>query len=74
MNVTKIDGNYRLSSKVKKKSNEQLQREYDYIRADQITKRMFEKGLITEDELNKITELNRKYFSPSLVEIMPCNR
>jgi hypothetical protein len=29
--------------------------------------------LITNDEFNKITELNRQYFSPFLVEIMPKN-
>ncbi|MBK5262019.1 MAG: hypothetical protein JJE17_05505 [Peptostreptococcaceae bacterium] len=70
MNVTRIDGNYSLPSEVKKKTNEQLQREYDYIRAEQMTKKLLEKGLITEDELNKITKLNREYFSPNLVEIM----
>jgi len=74
MNIKEVTNGMPIIGEVKKKSNEQLQHEYDYIRADQITKRMFEKGLITEDELNKITELNRKYFSPSLVEIMPCNR
>jgi len=32
---------------------------------------MLEKGLITLSEFNKITELNRKIFSPALAQIMP---
>jgi len=50
---------------------EQLQREVDYVRAQQILTFMLEKGLITLSEFNKITELNRKTFSPLLAEIMP---
>lgn len=50
---------------------EQMQREVDYVRAQQILTSMLEKGLITLSEFNKITELNRKAFSPLLAEIMP---
>jgi hypothetical protein len=50
---------------------ERLQREVDYVRAQQILTSMLEKGLITLSEFNKITELNRKTFSPLLAEIMP---
>ncbi|GED68028.1 hypothetical protein BRE01_17300 [Brevibacillus reuszeri] len=53
---------------------EQLQREYDYLLAQQIVKSMLSNGLITEDEWNKITALNRKKFSPALAQIMPRNR
>ncbi len=49
---------------------EQMQREVDYVRAQQILTSMLEKGLITLSEFNKITELNRKTFSPLLAEIM----
>ena len=52
-------------------SQDQLQREVDYVRAQQILTSMLEKGLITLSEFNKITELNRKTFSPLLAEIMP---
>ena len=52
-------------------SQEQMQREVDYVRAQQILTSMLEKGLITLSEFNKITELNRKTFSPLLAEIMP---
>lgn len=34
------------------------------------TKALLEKGLINEDEFNKITALNRESFSPYLVELM----
>jgi hypothetical protein len=51
--------------------HEQMQREVDYVRAQQILTSMLEKGLITLSEFNKITELNRKTFSPLLAEIMP---
>lgn len=45
--------------------------EYNYTLAQQITKRLFEKGLITEAEFNKITAKNRESFSPLLGRIMP---
>ena len=51
-------------------SQEQLQREVDYVKAQQILKSMLDCGLISLSELNKITELNRKTFSPLLAGIM----
>jgi hypothetical protein len=53
---------------------EQLQREVDYIRAQRMLDSMLQSGLISLSEFNKITELNRKTFSPLLAEIMPLNR
>lgn len=50
---------------------EQLQREADYARAQQMLASMLEKGLISLSEFNKITALNRESFSPALAEIMP---
>ena len=50
---------------------EQMQNEYNYILAQQITKRLLEVGLITKDEFNKITAKNRESFSPLLGRIMP---
>ncbi|MGI6161611.1 MAG: SHOCT domain-containing protein [Christensenellales bacterium] len=61
----KIDGG------VNSTSQEQMQCEVDYVRAQQILTSMFEKGLISLSEFNKITELNRKTFSPLLADIMP---
>ena len=45
--------------------------EYNYILAQQITKKLLAKGLITEAEFNKITAKNRESFSPLLARIMP---
>ena len=49
---------------------ELMQREVDYVRAQQILTAMMNCGLISLSEFNKITELNRKSFSPLLAEIM----
>lgn len=51
-------------------SQEQLQHEYDYFLARQILKSMLKNRLITEDEFNKITALNRSSFSPILAQLM----
>jgi hypothetical protein len=53
------------------RKQEQLQREVDYVRAQNILKSMLQNGLITLPEFDKITKLNRKTFSPLLAEIMP---
>lgn len=50
---------------------EQLSCDYKYCIAQKLLKAMLEKGLISTDEFNKITEKNRKTFSPYLAEIMP---
>ena len=52
---------------------EQLQREVDYVRAQQILNSMLQNGLISLLEFNKITTLNRQSFSPTLAKIMPLN-
>ncbi|MDD3612131.1 MAG: hypothetical protein PHU38_07160 [Eubacteriales bacterium] len=51
-------------------SQEQLQHEYDYFLAQQILESMLKNRLITEDEFNKITALNRSSFSPILAQLM----
>ena len=55
----------------KKVSQDQIQREFDYIQAEKLLKKMLEKDLITVAEFDKITALNRQTFSPVLAEIMP---
>lgn len=50
---------------------EQLQREYDYVRAQKLLKALLDEGFISESEFNRITSLNRQSFSPALAEIMP---
>ena len=55
-------------------SQEQLQCELDYARAQQILSATLDKGLISLSEFNKITMLNRQSFSPALASIMPEKR
>lgn len=75
MQVTKITDEQQMPISAKKVyTQEELQREYYYILAQKILKSILEKGLISADEFKKITELNRKTFSPFLAEIMPLNR
>jgi hypothetical protein len=70
--VTKIsDEIIDKSIKLKRVSQEQLQREFDYIQAEKLLRKMLEKSLITEVEFYKIDALNRQTFSPFLAEIMP---
>lgn len=71
MQVTKLTaGQIGAVPKKHQYTEEEMQREYDYIRAEQMTKKLLDKGLITEEEFDKITALNRKSFSPFLSEIM----
>lgn len=49
---------------------EQLQNEFNYIRAEKITGKMLEQKLITVDEFNNIMAENKIIFSPYLAEIL----
>lgn len=70
--VTKITAEI-IENRIESKgvSLEQLQREFNYIQAEKLLKRMLEKGLISEAEFKRITALNRQTFSPILAKIMP---
>lgn len=50
---------------------EELQRDFDFFVAQQLLKKLLDKGMITSGEFDKITEKNRRTFSPYLSEIMP---
>lgn len=52
-------------------TEEEMQREYDYIRAEQLTKKLLVKGLISEDEFHKIMARNRQTFCPVLLALYP---
>lgn len=71
--VTKISDEVvdKSTTVLKRVSQEQLQREFDYIQAEKLLRKLLEKGLITEVEFNKIDALNRQTFYPFLAEIMP---
>ena len=52
-------------------TEEQFQRDVDYFRAQQITKAMLDAGLISLSQFDKLSNLNRKSFSPFLADIFP---
>lgn len=52
-------------------TEEEMQGEYDYLLAQQLTETLLENGLISQEEFNKITAKNRETFSPKLAAIMP---
>lgn len=49
----------------------EIQQDYDYFRAQEVAGMLYNAGLISLSEFNKLTEINRETFSPMLVEIMP---
>lgn len=71
MNITLIQENGITASDLPKPGNDQMQNEYNYILAEQMTRRLLEGGLISADEFNKIMAKNRLTFSPFLAKIIP---
>ena len=49
----------------------EIQQDYDYFMAQEVSKSLLSAGLISLVEFNKLTQLNRDTFSPMLAEIMP---
>ena len=47
----------------------ELQNEYNYILAENFTKKLLEMGFVSEGEFNKIMAKNREYFSPFFARI-----
>jgi hypothetical protein len=52
-------------------TQKKLQGDFDYYRAQKIAEAMLANGLISQAEFNKLTDINRRTFSPLYVEIMP---
>ena len=70
MQITKLEeGAVAPKLDTKAFTQEELQQEFDFILAEKIVRKMAEKGLISDDELHKISEKNRLIFSPYLSEI-----
>ena len=57
--IQTIDGKVNPAD-VPKPTNEEMQNEYDYFLAEQLTKKLLDKGLITDDEFKKIMVKNRE--------------
>ena len=45
--------------------------EINYYRAQKITEQLYAAGMISFDEYDKLTELNRRSFSPLLADLLP---
>ena len=56
---------------VSKPTDEEMQNEYDYLFAEQLTKKLLDEGLFSVDEFNKIMAKNRRSFSPFISKIIP---
>jgi len=69
--VTQIDEGRSFITKPSALTESDMQHEYDYYQAQKILEDMRKYALISDDEFNKITVLNRKKFCPYLAEIMP---
>ena len=54
-------------------TQERIQGDLNYKRAQAIAKTMLDSGLISVAEFNKLTAINRETFSPLFAEIMPEN-
>lgn len=50
---------------------EDIQRDFDYYMAQRVAEQLKNPGLISIDEFNKLTALNRRTFLPMNVEILP---
>ena len=70
MQVTKIAGGEISYNDIPRPTNEEMQNEYNYILAEQMTRKLLDKGLISEEEFDKIMAKNRRSFSPFISKII----
>ena len=71
MQVTKITSPAEVPAPTAHRLTEkQFYDEINYYRAEKLTKKMLDAGLITPDEHDKILEEARKIFVPILAELM----
>ena len=70
MNVFQVTDNSQIHGEAIKMTNSLMQKEADLYMAQKLLKQLLSAGLISLDEFDKITELNRKKFSPVLAKIM----
>lgn len=55
----------------KQLTQDEIQRDFDYYMAQRVAEKLKSEGLISIDEFNKLTALNRRTFLPMNVEILP---
>ncbi|HEK9985612.1 TPA: hypothetical protein TVN94_000051 [Streptococcus equi subsp. zooepidemicus] len=71
MQVIELNGKNIEISNLSKPTNKELQNEYNYIFAEELTRKLFVEGFITEEECEKIMRKNRLKFKPFLSKILP---
>lgn len=64
MNITELKMGMPMTADLPKTTDTELQNEYNYILAENLTRKLLDKELISEDEYNKIMEKNKAVFSP----------
>ena len=64
------NASYKNHNKAHQLSEKQLYDEINYHRAEGLSKKMLEKGLITPDEYDKLLVEIRKIFVPILAELL----
>ena len=70
MQVKKIAGGEISYNDIPRPTNEEMQNEYNYILAEQMTRKLLDRGLISVDEFDKIMAKNRISFSPFISKIL----
>lgn len=63
MQVTKLEDAASTKFKAERPTEAALKNEHDYLVAESLTKKLLEKGLISQGEFDKIMARNRKTFS-----------
>lgn len=67
--IQTIDGKVNPAD-VPKSTNDEMQNEYNYLLAEQLTKKLLDAGLITDDEFTRIMARNRRSFSPFISKVI----
>ncbi len=70
MQVTKIAGGEISYNDIPKPTDAEMQNEYNYILAEQMTRKLLDKGFISVEEFDKIMAKNRRSFSPFISKII----
>ena len=71
MQIWQIDDGCGIEYQRPRITDEELQNEYDFLLADQLTKKLLDAKLITQDEYHRIRKLNIQSFKPFLSKLMP---
>lgn len=69
MNITETTGMPLYETR--KPTHEEMQSEYNYLLAEELTKKLLDKGLVSGDEFARIMAKNRRTFSPFIARLLP---